>query len=63
MKKLGETAQAFMLQPRRRYQVEMAFVDRRLLLAVDGRLWLGARLAGGKKSRRGGAPFKRGPTA
>jgi signal peptidase I len=40
MQKLGEASKLSNLQPGRRYRVELAFIDRRLSLAVEGQLWL-----------------------
>jgi signal peptidase I len=44
MTELASSKRAESLQVGRRYHVEMALVDRRLSLAVDGRLWLTADL-------------------
>lgn len=43
-RKLGDTPKTAALRANHRYRLELAFVDRRVSLAVDGRLWLSADL-------------------
>src|SRR5207249_10454298 len=48
-RKLAETDKAAGLRVNQRYRVEMGFVDRRLHLAVDGKVWLCADLPEAKE--------------
>jgi signal peptidase I len=58
MQTLGETPTGVALEPGRRYRVEAAFVDRRLLLAVDGRHWLSVDLPAAKNRAGVERPFQ-----
>jgi hypothetical protein len=58
MRKLTDTNGNLSLRAKQRYRVEMAFVDRRLSLAVDGRVWLETDLPAVKKRRGVERPFQ-----
>ena len=58
MRQLAATAKPGSLQSKRRYRIEMAFVDRRLSLAVDGQVWLSADLPAAKKRGEVVRPFQ-----
>ena len=57
-RKLTDTNRNLSLRAKQRYRVEMAFVDRRLSLAVDGRVWLETDLPAVKKRRGVERPFQ-----
>lgn len=57
-RKIAESERGLVLRPKQRCRVELAFVDRRLSLIVDGKQWLSADLPAAKE--RGGVerPFQ-----
>ena len=56
-RKLAETEKPALLRAKQLYRIELAFVDRRVSLAVDGRLWLCADLPEAKERRGVERPF------
>jgi signal peptidase I len=57
-RKLADTEKKVSLRGNQRYRVEMAFVDRRLSLAIDGQVWLSADLPAAKNRRGVERPFQ-----
>ena len=53
-----ETKQTYSLQPNKRQRVEMGFVDRRISLAVDSKVWLQADLPAVKERNGVDQPFQ-----
>jgi Signal peptidase, peptidase S26 len=57
-RKLADTDKRQSLRAQQRYRVELAFVDRRLSLAVDGQVWLSTDLPEAKKRKGVERPFQ-----
>ena len=58
MRKLAEAEKLASLRAKQPYRIELAFVDRRVNLAVDGRVWLSADLPAAKKRPGVERPFQ-----
>jgi signal peptidase I len=56
--KLAEAEKPALLRAKQPYRIELAFVDRRVSVAVDGRVWLSADLPAAKKRRGVERPFQ-----